>query len=45
MTEYTSIRVSEDLADRLYELKRRGESYEDVIRMLLREAGYEDTEE
>lgn len=27
----TSIRVSEELADELFERKRRGESYEDVL--------------
>jgi hypothetical protein len=27
----TSIRVTEDLADELFDRKRRGESYEDVI--------------
>lgn len=33
----TSIRISEDLADELYERKSRGESYEDVIWRLIRD--------
>ena len=31
----TSIQVSEELADELYEMKKRGESYEDVIWRLI----------
>ena len=31
----TTIQISEELADELYELKERGDSYEDVIRRLL----------
>ena len=31
----TTIRISEDLADELYERKSRGESYEDVIWQLI----------
>lgn len=35
MAEYTSIRVTTELADELHERKDRGDSYEDVIRELL----------
>ena len=31
MPDYTSIRVTEELADELHSRKSRGESYEDVI--------------
>ena len=31
----TSIRISEELADELYDRKNRGESYEDVIWRLI----------
>ena len=34
----TSIRVTHDLADELFDRKRRGESYEDVIWRLIDEA-------
>jgi predicted CopG family antitoxin len=34
----TSIRVSDELADELFERKQRGESYEDVIWRLIEEA-------
>lgn len=34
----TSIRVSDELADELFDRKRRGESYEDVIWRLIEEA-------
>ncbi len=34
----TSIQVSDELADELYERKERGESYEDVIWRLMEEA-------
>lgn len=34
----TSIRVSDDLADELYERKERGDSYEDVIWRLIDQA-------
>lgn len=37
----TSIQVSDDLADELYERKERGESYEDVIWRLMEEGGDE----
>jgi len=33
--EYTSIRVSEELADELHDRKDRGDSYEDVIWRLI----------
>ncbi|WP_177232540.1 hypothetical protein [Halogeometricum rufum] len=39
----TSIRVSNELADELFDRKRRGESYEDVIWRLIEQA--DDTEE
>ena len=35
----TTISVSDEVADKLHDLKRRGESYDDVIRRLLSEAG------
>ena len=35
MAESTHIRVKEDTVDRLYSLKSRKESYDDVIRKLL----------
>lgn len=38
MPEYTSIRVSTELADELYDRKARGDSYEDVIWRLIDEA-------
>lgn len=38
MSESTSIRVSERLADELYSRKGRGESYEDVIWELIERA-------
>lgn len=41
----TTLTVSEELADRLYELKGRGSTYEDVIWGLLEEAGYDVPEE
>ena len=34
----TSIRVTNELADELFDRKRRGESYEDVIWRLIEEA-------
>lgn len=34
----TSIRVSTDLADELFDRKKRGESYEDVIWRLIEQA-------
>jgi len=37
----TSIQVSDELADELYERKERGESYEDVIWRVLEEPGDE----
>lgn len=39
MPDYTSIRVTEELADELYDQKERGESYEDVIWRLLDDDG------
>lgn len=45
MSDRTTLTVSEELADRLYELKGRGGTYEEVIWRLLREAGYEGAEE
>lgn len=35
----TTINVSNAVADKLHELKERGDSYDDVIRRLLAEAG------
>jgi predicted CopG family antitoxin len=37
MTERTSISVSDKLADELYDRKRRGDTYEDVIWRLIEE--------
>lgn len=37
MSKRTSIAVSAELADELYERKKRGESYEDVIWRLIEE--------
>lgn len=37
----TTIQVSDELADELYERKNRGESYEDVIWRLIEEADEE----
>jgi predicted CopG family antitoxin len=37
----TSIQVSDELADELYNRKERGESYEDVIWRVLEEADVE----
>lgn len=34
----TSIRVSDELADELFDRKQRGESYEDVIWRLIKQA-------
>lgn len=42
MSDYTSIRVTKDLADDLHDLKDRGDSYEDVIRRLIEEAEGDD---
>ncbi len=41
----TSIQVTEELADELYDRKQRGESYEDVIWRLIEQAGEYDNEE
>lgn len=38
----TSIRISAELADELYERKSRGESYEDVIWRLIRKESEQD---
>lgn len=35
----TTISVSEEVADKLHDLKQRGESYDDVLRRLLAERG------
>lgn len=35
----TTISVSEEVADTLHDLKRRGESYDDVLRRILAERG------
>jgi predicted CopG family antitoxin len=45
MADRTSISVSEELADELYERKRRGDSYEDVIRRLIERADAAEEEE
>lgn len=37
MPDYTSIRVTEELADELHERKDRGDSYEDVIWRLIKQ--------
>lgn len=41
----TTISVSEDVADKLHEMKQRGESYDDVLRRVLTEVGKEVDEE
>jgi len=41
MVEYTSIRISKDLRKILNMIGRKDETYEDVIRRLVKEAGYE----
>lgn len=38
MSEVTSIKVSKELRDRLKALGRKGETYEEILRRLLREA-------
>jgi predicted CopG family antitoxin len=38
MSNRTSISVTDELADELYERKQRGESYEDVIWRLIEKA-------
>jgi len=38
MTDYTSIRVSVELADELHDRKERGDSYEDVVWRLIEQA-------
>lgn len=43
MPEYTSIRVSPELADELHSRKNRGDSYEDVIWRLIEQADAGDT--
>jgi len=35
MADYTSIRITEELADELHDRKARGDSYEDVIWRLI----------
>jgi predicted CopG family antitoxin len=40
----TSIRVSDELADELFDRKKRGESYEDVIWRLIEQADESDHE-
>ncbi len=37
----TTVSISDEAADYLFDLKNRGESYEDVIWRLADEAGYE----
>ena len=39
MGDYTSIRVTKDLADELYDRKGRSQTYEDVIWGLIEESG------
>jgi len=41
----TSIRISEELADELYDRKNRGESYEDVIWRLISDESDSETSE
>ena len=43
--DHTSIRVTPELADELYERKQRGDSYEDVIWRLIEKADAVDTED
>jgi len=39
--QYTQIRVSKELREILQKIGRKNETYEDLIRRLLREAGYD----
>ncbi|KYH23710.1 hypothetical protein HAPAU_41900 [Halalkalicoccus paucihalophilus] len=39
--EYTTIRVTPDVADELHDRKERGESYDDVLRRILNLGEYE----
>ncbi|WP_281177910.1 hypothetical protein [Halalkalicoccus paucihalophilus] len=41
MKEYTTIRVTPDVADELHDRKERGESYDDVLRRILNLGEYE----
>lgn len=41
MPEYTTVRITDELADELYDRKQRGDSYEDVIWRLIEEANDE----
>lgn len=40
--EYTTIRVTPEVADELHNQKERGESYDDVLRRILELGEYED---
>ena len=39
--QYTQIRISKELREILQKIGRKEETYEDIIRRLLREAGYD----
>jgi hypothetical protein len=41
----TSIRVSDELADELFDRKRRGESYEDVMWRLIEQADVQEADD
>jgi len=41
MVEYTSIRITKELRKILSNIGRKNETYEDVIRRLVKEAGYD----
>jgi len=39
--QYTAIRITKELREILYKLGRKNETYEDIIRRLIKEAGYD----
>jgi len=39
--QYTAIRITKELREILYKIGKKNETYEDIIRRLIREAGYD----
>ncbi len=39
--KYTTIRITKELREILYKVGRKNETYEDIIRRLIKEAGYD----
>ncbi len=39
--QYASIRITKELREILYKVGRKNETYEDIIRRLIKEAGYD----